>query len=149
MRKRLGEKDRYVVWWLDEKKVVQRLAECRDLSRSIERIACSLDAAERALSSPAPHVPAVLQAVEDVRKSAVVVKEKHWIPEDRSAYNVEKGARDLAQRLKKAGTLDAKAAGKLKSTLKGLREKAALLDDRLPNTCGLRTFEGIVKPPKE
>jgi len=150
MKKKFGERNaRYVAFWLDEKSVLDRFKECHHLTRQLERIACSLDAAERILETPAPSQHLLLKAVDDVRNAAEQVKKKHWIPTDNSAYKVEKGARDLLVRATKSEAIDAKAASKLKATVQGLRAKAAALDQRIPNTCGLRYFEGIAKPAKD
>jgi len=139
--------ERYVVFWLDEKKVLQKFKECRNLAGALERISCSLDSLDRQLQTP-ERPELMVQALEDIRRAAVVVKTRHGVPEDKAAYGVEKGARDLIERVRKSG-LDEKGAERLRKSVGLLREKASLLEERVPNVCGLRTFEGIAKPPKE
>jgi len=147
VKKQLG--DRYVVFWLDEKKVLEKFKGCRSLSRALERISCSLDTAERLLGSGIPLPGPIVQALKDAEAAAVVVKNKHGVAEDKSAYNMERGARDLAERVRMTGQIDMKAANRLKAGIATLRTKAALLEKRVPDFCGLRTFEGIAKPPKD
>lgn len=149
--KRMGEERdaRYVVFWLDEKKVLQKFKGCHSLARQLERISCSLTMMERLLGAPAPNQGVILKALDDIKKSAEIIKNEHGVAEDKSAYSVERGARDLADRVKKSATIDERAASRLKSSVQTLRAKAALVEARLPNFCGLRKFEGIAKPPKD
>ena len=142
MKKRMGDLYDY----LSKKQVEERMDQCRRLSRELEKVSCSLDAASDVLDSTAPTHFGVTRALERARDAAINIKIKYWQPGDQSAYAVEKGARDMIGRVAK-GPIDEKTAARYKKSIKTLKEKAKKLEEGASHFCRLRHFETVAPPP--
>lgn len=142
MKKRMGD----IYDYLSKTQVEERMDQCRKLSRQLEKVSCSLDAAGDVLDSTAPTHFGVTRPLERVRDAAIAIKVKFWQPADQSAYAVEKGARDMINRVVK-GPIDEKTAARYKKSIKTLKEKAAILEEASARWCKLRHYETVAPPP--
>ncbi len=144
MKKRIGQSSLYDYLTADQ--VRKRIDECGRLSRELEKVSCSLDAASELLSTPSPGHGGVTKAIEKAMNAAITIKTKFGQPGDSTAYSVEKGARDLIDRVIK-GPIDAKTATRLKKSIATLKIKATKLEDSSNWWCRLRHYENVGPPP--
>lgn len=130
---------------LDRKQLEERFSKCGRLSELVERARCGLERAAEALSADEgpPRRKAAAKALAEVVKAAAELKTRFWVPEDRTAYAVEKAARDLAGRLRK-GPLDPAAAKRAAASVKGTAAKVdAMVEARKRSACGITNYESV------
>ncbi len=142
MKKRMGD----IYDYLNKKQVEERIDQCRRLSRELEKVSCSLEAAGDLLVSPAPSHGGLTRALERAKDAAIIIKTKFWQPGDQSAYAVEKGARDLIDRVVK-GPIDEKTAARYRKSIETLKGKAKKLEEGASHFCRLRHYETVAPPP--
>lgn len=142
MKIRLGQDD-----WLtlDRPKLERRFRECARYSALVTEVRCGLDRAADALSDPAgARRPAALKGLAQASAAAVQIKKEFGIAEDRTAYALEKGTRDLSRRLGKGKEIDPVVAKRALAGLRTVESKIKAMDEvRKNSVCGIRRYEGV------
>lgn len=133
---------------LDRKKLEKRFEECARFTGLVHQLRCGLDNAAYALMDPmkegARRVDA-LRGLDQALRAAVAIKESFGIAEDRTAYALEKAARDISKRLARSPdpAVNQRDAARALASVRLAEAKIKAMVHARKDRCGIRAYESV------